>query len=174
MDGYSFQSKPSRWEMQPLHRCCAMISETCDPSDAHGKPYLGLEHLASGFPALVGIGDPATVRSSKTMFRDGDVLYGKLRPYLRKAVTAPFEGICSTDILVFRGNNSILPKFLTYLVHSDQFVNQAKATTSGVNHPRTSWSKLKSFIIPLPPSPNNTASQQFCRWYNGPLSSRSG
>jgi len=66
---------------------------------------------------------------------------------------APFEGICSTDILVFRARETMLPAFLKYLLHSDQFVDYANATTSGVNHPRTSWNKLKLFIVPCPPLP---------------------
>jgi len=49
----------------------------------------------------------------------GHFLYGKLRPYLRKAILAPFRGICSTDIIVVRSGERILPEFLTYLVHSD-------------------------------------------------------
>jgi len=153
MDEYVLHRRPEDWDVRPIGTCCSMVSDSCDPSDANGRPYLGLEHLASGFPAVVGIGDPTQVVSAKTVFRRRDVLYGKLRPYLRKAVLAPFDGICSTDIIVIRPNGSMLPEFLTYLVHSDPFVDRAKATTSGVNHPRTSWSKLRPFVVPVPPVP---------------------
>lgn len=150
---YRLHSQPDGWRMQSLNKCCSMVSASCDPSQAHGLPYLGLEHLASCFPALVEIGDPTQVRSAKTVFGKHDVLYGKLRPYLRKAVLAPFDGICSTDIIALRASDILLPEFLTYLLHSDPFVEYAKATTSGVNHPRTSWSKLKGFFVPVPPLP---------------------
>jgi len=151
MDKYRLYQQPKGWEFQPLSACCDAVSATCDPSSADGQPYLGLEHLASGAPAIVGVGDPHTVRSAKTVFQERDVLYGKLRPYLRKAVLTPFDGICSTDIIVLRSKSLMLPEFLVYLLHSDHFVDRAKATTSGVNHPRTSWSKLKPFVVPVPP-----------------------
>ncbi|MDD5206603.1 MAG: restriction endonuclease subunit S [Desulfobacterales bacterium] len=112
---------------------------------------MGLEHLTPGFPALAGRGKESEVRSSKTSFRKGDVLFGKLRPYLRKSALAEEEGICSTDILVFRSKRECLPGFLCFLTHTDQFVSHAKATTSGVQHPRTSWSSLRGFSLQLPP-----------------------
>ena len=112
---------------------------------------MGLEHLASGFPALVGRGSESEVRSGKTVFRKGDVLFGKLRPYLRKSALVSEDGICSTDILVFRASDKSLAEFLCLLTHSDEFVGHAKATTSGVQHPRTSWASLREFKLHVPP-----------------------
>jgi type I restriction enzyme S subunit len=151
MDQFDLKIQPDDWQMVPIDDCCEQITQSCDPAESNGKPYFGLEHLASGFPAFVGIGDPRDVRSAKTLFQVGDILYGKLRPYLRKAALATVDGICSTDIIVLRTRNKMLAEFATYLVHSNQFINRAKATTTGVNHPRTSWNKLKQFIVPRPP-----------------------
>ncbi len=61
------------------------------------------------------------------------------------------DGICSTDILVFRASEKSLPEFLCLLTHSDEFVGHAKATTSGVQHPRTSWASLREFKLHVPP-----------------------
>ena len=69
------------------------------------------------------------------------------RRYLvRQATSVPSEiragkrdGICSTDILVFRATKNCIPEYLCLLTHTDEFVGHAKATTSGVQHPRTSW-----------------------------------
>jgi type I restriction enzyme S subunit len=91
------------------------------------------------------------VRSGKTSFRSGDVLFGKLRPYLRKSVLVGEDGICSTDILVFRATEKCIPEFLCLLTHTDEFIGHAKATTSGVQHPRTSWSGLREFKLHIPP-----------------------
>jgi type I restriction enzyme S subunit len=91
------------------------------------------------------------VRSAKSRFRTGDVLYGKLRPYLDKAVLTTGEGICSTDILVLRPDGRIEPTFLVNLVHSRPFIEHALKTTHGVNHPRTSWSGIGKFEFSLPP-----------------------
>ena len=51
----------------------------------------------------------------------------------------------------FRSEKKILPEFLIYLVHSDPFVKYAISTTTGVNHPRTSWNAIKNIKIPVPP-----------------------
>lgn len=93
------------------------------------------------------------MRSGKTSFRSGDVLFGKLRPYLRKSVLVHENGICSTDILVFRATKKCIPEFICLLTHTNEFVGQAKATTSGVQHPRTSWSGLREFRLSIPPVP---------------------
>jgi type I restriction enzyme S subunit len=74
------------------------------------------------------------------------VLYGKLRPYLDKAVVAETEGICSTDILVLEPIE-VSSWFLCGVLHSNAFLDHAKQTTHGVNHPRTSWSGIEAFEI---------------------------
>src|SRR5206468_2576216 len=83
-------------------------------------------------------------------FSKDDVLFGKLRPYLRKSVVAAENGICSTDILVFRATGS-WSEYLCYLTHSDEFIAHARSTTSGVQHPRTSWAALSQFKLHIPP-----------------------
>jgi type I restriction enzyme S subunit len=116
-------------------------------------PYVGLEHLAQGFPAFVGRGTESDIKSSKTAFQCGDILFGKLRPYLRKGAQADFDGVCSTDILAFRAKEVCESEFLRYLIHSDEFVGYAISTTSGVQHPRTSWPALRELRLTLPPLP---------------------
>jgi type I restriction enzyme S subunit len=132
---------------------CYRVQEAASPLANGERLYLGLEHLAQGYPALLGCGKESDVRSSKTQFRKDDVLFGKLRPYLRKSALASMDGICSTDILVFRAAEQSIPEYLCLLTHTDQFVGHAKSTTSGVQHPRTSWSALKEFKLHVPPIP---------------------
>jgi type I restriction enzyme S subunit len=136
---------PKDWTAEQFSDICSRVQDTALPLSGGERLYLGLEHLAPGFPRLVGHGDESEVRSGKTAFRKGDVLFGKLRPYLRKSVAVDIDGICSTDILVFRVTEQCDPKFLCFLTHTDEFISHAKATTSGVQHPRTSWSGLREF-----------------------------
>ena len=91
------------------------------------------------------------MKSAKNYFYPDDVLYGKLRSYLDKAVIAETEGICSTDILVFTANSKTVPRFLVYLLHTEAFVNHAVTTSTGISHPRTSWDSLGKFTFALPP-----------------------
>lgn len=126
------------------------VSDSVDPTSLAGVCYVGLEHIDSGNPILNRFGDSSEVKSAKNRFLPGDVLYGKLRPYLDKAVLADREGICSTDILVIRTRESILPEFLVLVLHQDRLIEYAKQHTQGVNHPRTKWSALRKFAFKLP------------------------
>jgi type I restriction enzyme S subunit len=141
---------PSGWKPARFNEICDRVQDAASPSECGQRLYLGLEHLASGHPALVGHGKESDVRSGKTEFRKGDVLFGKLRPYLRKSVLVSEDGICSTDILVFRATEKCIPEFVCLLTHTDEFIGHAKATTSGVQHPRTSWSGLREFKLHVP------------------------
>ena len=137
--------------MPDLSAICDNIKIQCAPGDDVTGVYVGLEHMDSGVFFLRRHGSPSEVRSAKFSFQRGDVLYGKLRPYLDKAVIAEQDGICSTDILVVRPRPGVLGTFLLGLLHSRVFRAHAVATTHGVNHPRTSWVGLSTFSSALPP-----------------------
>ena len=144
---------PPGWKNHRFGEVCDRVKDSRSPVEGGETPYVGLEHLAQDFPAFVGQGTESDIKSSKTAFKIGDVLFGKLRPYLRKGAQADFDGISSTDILVLRAKNTCASVFLKYLVHSDEFIDHAKSTTSGVQHPRTSWPSLREFRLSLPPLP---------------------
>jgi type I restriction enzyme S subunit len=141
---------PQSWRVVKLGEVCSLRNEIVSPSDNHQERYIGLEHIDPGIPYLTKWGFASEVTSSKSRFYAGDLLYGKLRPYLDKAIFADFSGICSTDILVIRPSESLVNSFLVNLVHTIAFLNYAIKTMSGVNHPRTSWSSLSLFKIPMP------------------------
>jgi type I restriction enzyme S subunit len=151
--GHSCPPSDGEWPIRQFGEICDRVQAAASPSSDGTRLYLGLEHLGSGFPSLVGRGTEADVRSGKTTFQPNDVLFGKLRPYLRKSVRVRETGICSTDILVFRPKAETDPDFLCLLTHTDAFVDHAKATTSGVQHPRTSWASLREFKQACPPLP---------------------
>lgn len=137
-----------------LRDVCSLRTEPVDPTAEPELCHVGLEHIDSGSPRLTRFGTAAEVTSSKWRFHPGDVLYGKLRPYLDKAVLADREGICSTDILVLKPSDNFDAEYLVSLAHTNAFVDHAVRTTAGVNHPRTNWSSLGEFSIPLLPSPS--------------------
>ena len=144
---------PPSWENYQFGDVCRCVKDPYKPVEGGATPYVCLAHLAQGFPSFTGRGTESDIKSSKTAFKKGDVQFGKLRPYLRKGAQADFNGICSTDILVFRAENGCASDFLTYLIHSVEFIKHAKSTTSGVQHPRTSWPSLRKFHLTLPPLP---------------------
>jgi type I restriction enzyme S subunit len=139
------------WDSGILSDLCSLRKETCNPIDCNLDIYVGLEHIESGKFFLKRHGLPKEVKSTKNRFYAGDVIYGKLRPYLDKAVVSESKGICSTDILVFMPKANVPPSFLAGILHCDKFIQHAVNTTHGVNHPRTSWKSLKDYEIKIPP-----------------------
>lgn len=127
---------------------CNLVAAHVNPADRPDDLYVGLEHIASGRFLRQGEGCAADVHSAKHAFQPGDVLYGKLRPYLDKAVLAGDAGICTTELLVLRPKRDIDPRFLVGVVHTPSFVQHAVAGTTGVQHPRTSWRHISSFELP--------------------------
>ena len=127
---------------------CELIAEPVRPGERPDSSYLGLEHLASGRLTPIGKGQASGVRSTASAFRPGDVLYGKLRPYLDKAILADAPGVCTTELLVLRAKPDVDPRFLAGIVHSREFVEHAVAGTTGVQHPRTSWAHIREFAVP--------------------------
>ena len=153
----SMANSPKHWKNVQLKEIASLRRENITPEDALYSSYVGLEHIDSGESHLKRWGDASEVKSTKSRFYPDDVLYGKLRAYLDKAVIAEMEGICSTDILVVTANSKTLPRFLVYLLHTYPLISHAMATSTGVNHPRTSWNSLGKFTFALPPLPEQRA-----------------
>lgn len=114
--------------------------------------YVGLDHLD---PHTLKIRRWGLIEQGITFtkqFRAGQVLFGKRRAYQRKAAVPDFDGICSSDILVFEAEAMhLLPDLLPFLVHTDAFFEHALGTSSGSLSPRTKWRELADFSFPLPP-----------------------
>ena len=132
-----------------LSDLCHLIAEPVRPGTRPDALYLGLEHLASGHLVRIGGGQAADMRSTTSAFQTGDVLYGKLRPYLDKAVLADDAGVCTTELLVLRAQECVDSRFLAAILHAPRFVEHAVAGTTGVQHPRTSWAHIREFEVPL-------------------------
>ena len=135
-------------ETTRLADLCDLVADPARPGTLPETLYLGLEHLASGRLAPIGSGLSSNVRSTTSAFQPGDVLYGKLRPYLDKAVLAKEAGVCTTELLVLRAKEDVDPRFLAAVVHMPRFVEYAIAGTTGVQHPRTSWAHAREFEVP--------------------------
>jgi len=90
-------------------------------------------------------------KSSKNRFKRGDVLYGKLRPYLDKVLVADEPGVCTTEIIPIRGYLGLLPEFLRLALKSPNFKRYANDSTHGMNLPRLGTDKARLAMIPLAP-----------------------
>ena len=138
------------WAQVELGELIDKSTDKADPTEIDPVPYVGLEHIEQGTGKLSGHGQSSEVKSTKAKFSEGDLLYGKLRPYLNKVWIASFDGVCSTDILVFPPAEKVSQKYLYYRLLSSDFVQYANAKSSGVNHPRVSYKKVSQFEVGLP------------------------
>jgi type I restriction enzyme S subunit len=121
-----------------------------------GTQCVELESLGQGSGRLLA-STQARGASSKYSFQKGDVLFGRLRAYLRKYWLATFAGVCSTEIWpLFPRDERICAEFLHLLVQTNGFVNAA-GVSYGTHMPRSDWAVLKKIFISLPPLAEQTA-----------------
>lgn len=90
-------------------------------------------------------------KSNKIIFHKGDVLFGTLRPYLKKVIIADNDGYCSSEIIPFNSGNEITNRYLAYLFLSDFMGNKIAMLTYGTRMPRLGTKNGKELPIPLPP-----------------------
>ena len=141
----------NEWPMVTLGTCASLVGDKVAPADCGDLPYIGLEHIGQGTLSLLGTGTAQDVESTKTAFRAGDILFGKLRPYFRKVVRPYFDGICSTDIWVVRPRSEVDAGYLFYLLASKLHIDFANQGTEGTRMPRAKWEQVSRFPVRLPP-----------------------
>lgn len=125
-------------------------------STPEGTPCVELEFIGQANGRLLGYIE-ATGASSKYSFKEGDVLFGRLRAYLRKHWRATFDGVCSTEIWPLIPRNERLYKgYLHLLVQMNSFVDAA-CVSYGTHMPRSDWAVLGKFEVQLPSVPEQVA-----------------
>lgn len=140
------------WVIHKLGDICTLSKDRFDPLSSNiERICIELEHLSSGTGRLLGSFTTKGLRSQKAVFQKGDILFGKLRPYLRKYWRATFEGVCSTEIWVIKPNIGIDSEWLYWLIQTDQFVNAANKST-GTKMPRAEWGTVKQMEVSVPPT----------------------
>jgi type I restriction enzyme S subunit len=141
---------PKGWIKTTLGEIAAPSRERALPMEVPAMRYVGLEHIESQTMRLIRYGKAHEVRSSSVRFQEGDVLYGKMRPYLNKVWVAEFAGICSAEFLVFPKNDALNSQFLALRLNGEDFVAFANGQVSG-ERPRVDFEALSRFPIHLPP-----------------------
>lgn len=110
----------------------------------------GLEHIERRNISLVKNGSGGDVESNKYCFKKMDILFGKLRPYFHKVCFAPFDGICSTDILVIRPKKKHLFGYCLFAFFQNDVVEYANLGSGGTRMPRTNWETLSQYPVAVP------------------------
>jgi type I restriction enzyme, S subunit len=112
-------------------------------------PFIGMEHVEAHTMKLLGTVPAATMKSSAVHFKPGDVLYGRLRPYLNKVFRPTFEGLCSAEFIVFPENERIDGRYLQYFLNSGAFLRFATHLNAG-DRPRVDFDQIAPYKIPVP------------------------
>ena len=147
---------PEEWKWARLGEIHILKSEKHTGS-GESLFYVGLEHIKKDRGTLTEFVKIDVINTVKNSFKVGDLLYGKLRPYLNKVYLANEDGVCSTDILVFESNPSLNLNYSKYFFLSYKFVNDMTHNSSGVNLPRVSTKYLLEYPFPLCPLPEQRA-----------------
>ncbi len=142
---------PEGWEATTVGNLAINERRSVKPQEVDPEtPYVGLEHIPRKSITLTEWGVAADIESTKHRFKEGEILFGKIRPYFHKVVVVPFDGICSSDAIV------IVPRQVTYFpavlccVSSVPFVDHATQTSQGTKMPRANWDILTNYPLPIP------------------------
>lgn len=145
---------PDGWHWMQLGQLCDQITSSVMPEEvSEDTPAVGLEHIPRKSFTLREWGSAQELTSRKFNFQNGDVLFGKIRPYFHKVAIAPLNGICSTDVIVLRAKRPALSSLIGMTAFSDEFVSHAVQTSNGTKMPRTDWKVLREWPVPVPPEP---------------------
>ncbi len=146
----SGQRFEGEWEEVIFGEVTKLSSKKYNPLKANQcLPCIELEHLDQSSGRIIGSENASELASIKNYFEAGSVLFGKLRPYLRKYARPDFEGVCSTEIWVFKTTSKLLDEYLFHFVQTDKFVSEANKS-SGSKMPRADWGVVSELVIKIP------------------------
>ena len=145
---------PQGWERKTLGDLCSDIRDMVFPEALEpDTPYIGLEHIPRRSISLNEWGMAAEVTSSKSRFKAGEIIFGKIRPYFHKVGVAFVDGVASSDAIVVRPADDTLHSLVLMTMSSDEFVAvTAQQMKEGSKMPRADWKQMKAYSVPLPPS----------------------
>ncbi|ODA34953.1 restriction endonuclease subunit S [Planctopirus hydrillae] len=148
-------SIPHDWQWITLNKAadCRVAAKVDSASLNDSDWVLDLEDIDGDAGKVIATATFAERRSlsTKASFQKGDVLYGKLRPYLNKVVVADRPGFCTTEIIPLRPQKSVEAGYLRLFLRSPHFLRYAAAKNYGMKMPRLGTQDLESAAIPLPP-----------------------
>ncbi|MFK8795646.1 restriction endonuclease subunit S [Planococcus plakortidis] len=140
---------PAQWEVKKIKYVTNLRNKKANSDSS--LPFLGLENIESKTGKYLKK-EVINSESTAMIFEQGDILFGKLRPYLTKTLLADFKGVCTSEILVLKTFDSIyFNKFLKYQLLSPLFIDEVNSSTYGTKMPRANWSFISGVFLTVPP-----------------------
>ena len=122
------------------------------PSEMRDAPFIGLQNIEAHTMRILAVGRTSDVKSSGSYFVQGDVLYGRLRPYLNKVYMPSFTGLASGEFIVFPSQNFLDNAYLKYFLNQVEFASFATRLNAG-DRPRVNFDQFANYPLPLSPLP---------------------
>lgn len=144
-----FGKVPRGWEVKRIDEISERKTDVIDPTKTKiVYDYIGLEHIIPDEFTRCGKGLSNETVALKVKFEKGDLLYGKLRPYLNKVFISDISGVGSTEFIVLKQNEFTNWVYLNFQLQ--QFLDYTKSMTAGTQHPRASWKDIKHYLVCVP------------------------
>jgi len=145
------KTNQSSWKEIIFEKMCKNVSERVNPQNSGYERYVGLEHLETLEPEILEWGSTDDVKSNMTLFKKGQILFGRRNWYLRRVAITNFDGVCSADIYVLKPiEGEILKDFLPIFLHSNQFFEKCMMYSAGSMSTRVKWSDLSKIKFDIP------------------------
>ncbi len=146
---------PEDWEVREFLSVVSIANGQVDPKKEPFKFMILVapDHIESKSGKLlfkITASDQRAI-SGKYVFKSGDVIYSKIRPYLQKATLANFEGLCSADMYPLKPNVDVLGEFILPILLSHRFTKYAESVSVRSGMPKINRTELADFVLPLPP-----------------------
>lgn len=143
---------PAGWEKKSVGDICTLRKESVSPSSVpEDTPYIGLEHMPKKDFCLSTWAYAGDVASNKFIYKENDILFGKIRPYFHKVGFALTDGVASTDAIVMLAKKETLWSLLLMTVFSDDFVSYSyQNCKEGAKMPRADWKIMKEYPVLIP------------------------
>lgn len=140
---------PPGWIRVPLGELVKVVRPRVNPREANGLPFIGMDHVEAQTMRLLSTVPAATMKSAAVQFEPGDVLYGRLRPYLNKVYRPDFRGLGSSEFIALTPSQALDGDYLRYLLNSPDFVRFATSLNTG-DRPRVDFKQISDYLVPLP------------------------
>ncbi len=140
---------PVGWNRVPLGELVKAVRPRVHPREADGLPFIGMDHVESHTMRLLRTVPASTMKSAGVRFEPGDVLYGRLRPYLNKVYRPDFPGLGSAEFIALTPSEELDGDYLRYLLSSADFVRFATGLNTG-DRPRVDFKQIADYMVPLP------------------------
>lgn len=137
---------PSHWSVMRLK---SQIKLSNEKTSDNNLPYIGMENIESRTGKYVKKNE-VKPESTSNVYKAGNILFGKLRPYLAKVFITEDDGICSSEFLVFK-SFQLERKYLFYYLISSSFIDVVNSSTYGAKMPRANWDFIGNCPITIPP-----------------------